>query len=97
MSGNQTTTATRVLIADAVSDKGVELLRDTPGFEVTVKIGMSPDELRETISEFDGLVVRSATKVTSDVRPDGCGSSGARARAWTTSISTPRPGPVSSS
>jgi D-3-phosphoglycerate dehydrogenase len=66
MSGNKTTTATRVLIADAVSDKGVELLRDTPGFEVTVKTGMSPDELRETIGAFDGLVVRSATKVTSD-------------------------------
>jgi len=67
MSDDKTSTATRVLIADAVSDKGVNLLRDTPGFDVTVATGMSPDELRETIGEYDGLVVRSATKVTSDV------------------------------
>jgi D-3-phosphoglycerate dehydrogenase len=57
----------RILIADAVSEKGVGLLRDTPGFEVTVKTGMSPEELRETLGEYDGLVVRSATKVTGEV------------------------------
>jgi len=59
--------ATRVLIADAISDQGVKVLRDTPGFEVTVETGMSPRELGETIGEYDGLVVRSATKVTKDV------------------------------
>jgi len=67
MSADTTSATTRVLIADAVSDKGVELLRDTPGFEVTVRTGMSQDELRETIGDFEGLVVRSATKVTGDV------------------------------
>ena len=67
MSGDKTAATTRVLIADAVSDKGIDLLHDTPGFEVTVKTGMSADELRETIPGFDGLVVRSATKVTADV------------------------------
>jgi len=64
---NDTTSPIRVLIADNVSEKGVQLLRDTPGFEVSVRTGMSPGELRETVGDFEALVVRSATKVTADV------------------------------
>ncbi|MCP3978379.1 MAG: phosphoglycerate dehydrogenase [bacterium] len=56
----------RVLIADAVSDEGIELLRSTPGFEVDVKTGMKPAELQQVIGDYDALVVRSATKVTAD-------------------------------
>ena len=56
-----------VLVSDAVSPKGVELLKSTPGLEVTVKTGMSPEELAATIPEHDALIVRSASKVTADV------------------------------
>lgn len=58
---------TRVLIADSVSEHGVELLRGTPGFEVDVRTGLSPDELRHTIGDYDALIVRSATRVTAHV------------------------------
>jgi D-3-phosphoglycerate dehydrogenase len=57
----------RVLVADNVSEKGIELLRSTPGFEVTFKTGMKGEELRRTIGDHEGLIVRSATKVTADV------------------------------
>lgn len=57
----------RVLVADAISEKGVDLLRSTPGFEVTVKTGMTPEELQTVIGDHEGLIVRSATKVTEPV------------------------------
>jgi len=57
----------RVLVADAISDEGVQLLRDAADFEVTVQTGMSPDELKKNIGDYEGLIVRSATKVTADV------------------------------
>ncbi len=57
----------RVLVADAISEEGVRVLEETPGFEVTVRTGMSPDELRKVVRDYEGLIVRSATKVTSEV------------------------------
>jgi D-3-phosphoglycerate dehydrogenase len=54
----------RVLVADSISDAGVDLLRQTPGFEVEVRTGMRPDELAAVLGNFEALVVRSATKVT---------------------------------
>ena len=42
-------------------------MRDTPGFDVDVRIGLSPDELRKTIGDYDALIVRSATKVTAEI------------------------------
>ena len=56
----------KVLISDSLSPEGVEILKKG-GLDVTVKTGMTPDELKSVIGEFDGLVIRSATKVTADV------------------------------
>lgn len=57
----------KVLVADAVSDRGVEELANGGALEVTVKTGLAPDELIKTIPEFSALVVRSQTKVTAAV------------------------------
>jgi D-3-phosphoglycerate dehydrogenase len=57
----------RVLVADAVSPRSVELLRSTPGFEVTFRTGMSAEELLGEIGGHDALIVRSATRVTRQV------------------------------
>jgi D-3-phosphoglycerate dehydrogenase len=54
-----------VLVAEKIADAGIELLREQ--FDVTALPGWSADELQANIGEFDGLVVRSATKVTADV------------------------------
>jgi len=53
----------KVLIADALSPRAVEIFKER-GVSATVKIGLPPDELKRIIGEYDGLAVRSATKVT---------------------------------
>ena len=56
----------KVLISDSLSPRAVEIFKNR-GLEVDVKTGMSPDELMACIGEYDGLAVRSATKVTPEV------------------------------
>jgi D-3-phosphoglycerate dehydrogenase len=56
----------RVLIADDMSKKAVELL-SAAGFEVDVKTGLPPAELTSILGGYHGLGVRSATKVTAAV------------------------------
>ncbi|MEW6638211.1 MAG: phosphoglycerate dehydrogenase [Actinomycetota bacterium] len=56
----------RVLVSEKLAESGVELLR-REGFEVDVLLGLSPEELLERIGDYDGLIVRSATKVTAEV------------------------------
>src|SRR5262245_20417509 len=56
----------KVLIADELSPAAVQVFRHR-GLEVDEKIGLKPKELREIIGEYEGLAVRSATKVTPEV------------------------------
>jgi D-3-phosphoglycerate dehydrogenase / 2-oxoglutarate reductase len=56
----------KVLISDSLSPAAVEIFKNR-GIEVDVRTGMSPDELIACIGEYDGLAVRSATKVTKPV------------------------------
>ena len=56
----------KVLISDNISSKCVEILK-TAGLEVDMKVGLKPEELKACIGDYHGLVIRSATKVTSDI------------------------------
>ena len=56
----------KVLIADKLSASAVEVF-ERRGVEVEVAVGLSAQELRAKLPGFDGLAVRSATKVTADV------------------------------
>lgn len=56
----------KVLISDPIAPQGIEVLKDA-GFEVIEKTGLSPEELAKVISDYDGIIVRSATKVTKEV------------------------------
>ncbi len=56
----------KVLVSDLLSEKGIEILKKS-GLEVDVKTQLSPDELLKIIPDYEGLVVRSATKVTGTV------------------------------
>lgn len=56
----------RVLVSDNLSPVGVKILEDT-GLAVDVNTGLTPEELKKIIGEYDGLVIRSATKVTADL------------------------------
>src|SRR5438045_4138712 len=57
--------APRVLISDALSSAAVQIFKDR-GVEVDFqpKLGADKDKLAELIGGFDGLAIRSATKVT---------------------------------
>lgn len=57
----------KVLVSDNLAESGVEKLRKVQQLEVDVKTGLTPDELRGIIKDYDGLVIRSATKVTRDI------------------------------
>ena len=59
-------TAPRVLISDKLSPAAVEIFRNR-GIAVDLKPGLSPAELRGIIGEYDGLAIRSATKVTREL------------------------------
>lgn len=56
----------KVLISDPIAKEGVELLKKS-GYEVVEKPGLPPEELVKIIPEFDGIIVRSATKVTKEI------------------------------
>ena len=61
----QQTTAPRVLVSDALSETAVQIFRDR-GIEVDYMpdLGKDKEKLAEVIGQYDGLAIRSATKVT---------------------------------
>src|SRR6201981_3339712 len=60
-------TPPKVLIADAISQRGVDELSRDGAIEAAVKTGLSEKELVDLIPDFSGLVVRSQTKVTASI------------------------------
>jgi D-3-phosphoglycerate dehydrogenase / 2-oxoglutarate reductase len=55
----------KVLVKEKIGDSGVNLLREH--FDVDLGIDWSDEQLAERIGEYDGILVRSATKLTSDL------------------------------
>jgi D-3-phosphoglycerate dehydrogenase len=56
----------KIIISDKLSEEGVKILRDS-GFEVDCKYGLPPQELKKIIGNYEGIVVRSDTKLTADI------------------------------
>ncbi|CAA9966159.1 hypothetical protein PTNB73_08920 [Pyrenophora teres f. teres] len=59
------TTKPKILIPEKVSPDGLALLKDQ--FDVDERKGLSPEELKKIIGDYDALIVRSETKVTADL------------------------------
>ena len=57
---------TKILVSDPLSDEGLDILNKS-GFPVDVKPGLTEDELCGIIGDYDCLIIRSGTKVTSKV------------------------------
>ena len=55
----------RVLVSDPIAQEGIDILKRSA--DVDVKIGLAKEELISIIGDYDGLAVRSETKVTSEV------------------------------
>ncbi|HZV47724.1 MAG TPA: phosphoglycerate dehydrogenase [Thermodesulfovibrionales bacterium] len=56
----------KVLISDNISQNCIDILKNA-GLTVDIKVGLKPEELKACIGEYHGLVIRSATKVTSEI------------------------------
>src|SRR4051794_23505711 len=56
----------KVLISDPMDPKAAEIFR-AGGVEADERPGLSKDELKAIIGGYDGLAIRSATKVTADL------------------------------
>src|SRR5690349_10176436 len=55
----------RILVAEPIADSGVRMLRER--FDVDLGVGWSAEELAERIGGYDGILIRSATKLTADL------------------------------
>ncbi|NDF12751.1 MAG: phosphoglycerate dehydrogenase [Proteobacteria bacterium] len=56
----------KVLIADKLSPRAIEIFKENK-IDVDVKIGMTPEELLKCADQYDGIAIRSATKITKAV------------------------------
>ena len=56
----------KVLISDKLAPEAVDIFKER-GVEVDFRPGLSAEELLEIIGDYDGLAIRSATKVTDEV------------------------------
>src|SRR5437016_6487923 len=54
----------KVVVADKISDRGVHLLKEQPGWNIVLA---TKDTLNAEIADADALIVRSATKVTAEL------------------------------
>jgi D-3-phosphoglycerate dehydrogenase / 2-oxoglutarate reductase len=59
------TAAYRILVAEKIADAGIDMLRER--FDVDVADAWSADELADRIGAYDGILIRSATKLTADL------------------------------
>lgn len=59
-------TMPKVLISDKMDPKAAQIFRER-GVEVDEITGKTPDELKAIIGQYDGLAIRSSTKVTKDI------------------------------
>ncbi len=55
-----------VLVADKLDPDGVAILEQA-GLQVRVNVGLSPEELIVAAADVDGILVRSASKITAEV------------------------------
>ncbi|WP_420725994.1 phosphoglycerate dehydrogenase [Hwanghaeella sp. LZ110] len=62
----------KILISDKLSDRAVDIFRQR-GIEVDFEPGLSAEDLLARIGNYDGLAIRSATKVTDAVLAAGNG------------------------
>ena len=57
----------KILVADKIAEAGLERLRAAKEIQFDVRHGLSPDELAKIAGDYDGMLIRSAVKVTAPV------------------------------
>ncbi|MHA1488610.1 MAG: hydroxyacid dehydrogenase [Promethearchaeota archaeon] len=56
----------KILISDKLQEQAIKILEDN-GFEVIKKYGIISDDLKEEIGDYDGIIIRSRTKLRNDI------------------------------
>ncbi len=56
----------KILIPDGLSEAGLRVFKEEPGWEIELHSKLSPEELASAISEADAMIIRSASKVTEE-------------------------------
>ncbi len=57
----------KILVSDPLSEEGLKILKEVKEFQVDVKTDLKPEELKNIIKNYEGLLVRSATKVNKEI------------------------------
>jgi len=57
----------KILVSDPLHERGVEVLKQSEGFEVEVNTSLTHEELLGVIKNYEALIIRSSTKVTEEV------------------------------
>ena len=57
----------KILVSDPLSKKGLEILGKAKNLKYDLKPGLSPEELKKIIPEYDGIIIRSETKLKPDM------------------------------
>jgi D-3-phosphoglycerate dehydrogenase len=57
----------KILIADKLSQVGIDFLKKQPDVEVDIKPGLKPEELAKIVGAYDGMIIRSGVKITAEV------------------------------
>ncbi|MBM3712970.1 MAG: phosphoglycerate dehydrogenase, partial [Actinobacteria bacterium] len=55
----------KILVTDGIAEDARKILEDK--YIVDLKKGLSPDELRKEIKNYNAIIIRSATRLTSDI------------------------------
>lgn len=54
----------RIGVLDPIADEGIALLDSDSDFEYEQRIGLKGAELKESLAQFDGVIIRSGVKIT---------------------------------
>ncbi|TWT98307.1 phosphoglycerate dehydrogenase [Stieleria varia] len=54
----------RIIVLDNIAQEGLDILDATPGIEYEIRTGLSGDELKAALNEFDAGILRSGVKIT---------------------------------
>ena len=57
----------KILISDKLAQAGVDILKEVPDFEVDCHYGLSPEDLKNIIKDYDAIIIRSGTTLTADI------------------------------
>ena len=54
----------RILVLDTIAQEGLDILDAAEGVQYEIRTGLKGDDLRKSLNEFDGAILRSGVKIT---------------------------------